>query len=108
MKTGVAILTLSIIGSSALAQQLEVDFRIVEDMQAAGCAGSYVSGLDPNGDGFLAVRTGPGTGYQKIDELHNGDLVRTCAMTGPWVGVYYGNPRRKGWVHGNWLIDGAG
>ena len=90
------------------AQQLDVEFTILEDGQAAGCAGSVVSGLNPKGDGFLAVRTGPGTGFRKIDELHNGDDVRTCAKSGKWIGVYYGQPRRKGWVHGNWLVDGAG
>jgi hypothetical protein len=91
-----------------VAQQLDVDFAVFEDAQAAGCAGSIVSGLDPNGDGFLAVRTGPGSNFAKIDELHNGDMVRTCAMNERWVGVYYGQPRRKGWVHSNWLVDGAG
>lgn len=90
------------------AQSLDVGFAVLEDGQAAGCAGDVVAGLDPNGDGFLAVRSGPGTEYRKIDELHNGDMVRTCASHGPWRGIYYGNPRRKGWAHGNWLIPGAG
>lgn len=103
------IVTVFLFGASiAAAQQLDVDFTIVEDDQAAGCAGSIVSGLDPNGDGFLSVRTGPGSNFTKIDELHNGDTVRTCAQQGKWVGVYYGQPRRKGWVHSNWLIAGAG
>ncbi len=93
---------------TAPAQQLDVDFVITEDGQAAGCAASIVSGLDPNGDGFLAVRTGPGSNYFQVDQLRNGDTVRTCAQQGEWIGVYYGQPRRKGWVHSNWLIDGAG
>ncbi|SLN45863.1 SH3 domain-containing protein [Ruegeria meonggei] len=101
-------LTLVFLAGTAAAQQLDQDFTIIEDDQAAGCAGSIVSGLDPNGDGFLSVRTGPGSQFSKIDELHNGDLVRTCTRDGKWYGVYYGQPRRKGWVHGNWLIDGAG
>ncbi|WP_191090062.1 SH3 domain-containing protein [Histidinibacterium aquaticum] len=92
----------------AQAQDLDVGFPIAEDGQAAGCAGSVVAGLDPGGDGFLAVRSGPGSSYRKLDELVNGDMVRTCARSGPWWGVYYGQPRRVGWVHGNWLVDGAG
>lgn len=108
MKMSIAALAFSIIGGAAFAQQLDVDFRIIPDGQAAGCAGSIVAGLNPKGDGFLAVRTGPGTGYRKIDELYNGNTVRTCARRGAWVGVYYGPNRRKGWVHSNWLIDGAG
>lgn len=101
-------LALLLLAGAAGAQDLDVPFQIFEDEQAAGCAGSYVAGLDPNGDGFLAVRTGPGTGYRKIDQLYNGDLVRTCARSGAWIGVYYGKPRRVGWVHGKWLIHAAG
>ena len=108
MKTPTLVGILCLLAGPVIAQQLDVDFSIVEDGQAAGCAGSIVSGLDPNGDGFLAVRTGPGSEFRKIDELHNGNQVRTCARTGKWVGVYYGQPRQKGWVHSNWLIDGAG
>jgi Bacterial SH3 domain len=96
-------------GTMAEAQDLDVPFGIVEDDQAAGCLAAFVAGLDPNGDGFLAVRAGPGTNHRKIDELYNGDRVRTCARSGAWFGVYYGNPRRVGWVHGKWLVDsGAG
>ncbi len=102
------VVALSIAATAASAQQLDVEFRIIEDDQAAGCPGSIVAGLDPAGDGFLAVRTGPGTDYRKIDELHEGDEVRTCAASGPWIGVYYGQPRRKGWVHGRWLAQVAG
>ena len=105
-KAWIAALVLA--GGMAEAQQLDVEFPIPEDGQAAGCAGSQVAGLDPNGDGFLAVRTGPGTDFRKIDELHNGDTVRTCAKSGAWIGVYYGKPRRVGWVHGKWLVAGAG
>jgi len=42
----------------ATAGGLEVDFVVTPDGQAAGCASSTVAGLDPNGDGFLAVRAG--------------------------------------------------
>jgi hypothetical protein len=108
MKAKAWALALILAGSMAAAQTLDVDFTVFEDDQAAGCAGSYVAGLDPNGDGFLAVRSGPGTKHRKIDELHNGDEVRTCAQSGAWVGITYGTPHRKGWVHGKWLVDGAG
>ncbi|MGQ0563831.1 MAG: SH3 domain-containing protein, partial [Gemmobacter sp.] len=72
--------------------------------------GSVVTGLDPNGDNFLAVRSGPGTEYRKIDELHTGDQVRTCDLRGNWVGVYYGagGNRKSGWVFRRYLADGAG
>ncbi len=108
MRLGLLSAAFVFLCTTANGQQLDVEFTIIEDDQAAGCAGSIVSGLDPDGDGFLAVRSGPASSYRKIDELHNGDLVRTCAANGRWFGIYYGNPRRVGWVHGNWLIDGAG
>lgn len=108
MKSFVLALTLTLASSIAVAQ-LDVEFTILEDEQAAGCLASIVTGLNPNGDGFLAVRSGPGTDYRKIDELRNGDVVRTCARNGPWIGIYYGDPRKRGWAHGNWLVDsGAG
>ena len=108
MKRVGLFLAIILAAGGAVAQQLAVDFTIIEDDQAAGCSGATVMGLNPNGDGFLAVRTGPGTGYAKIDQLYNGDFVRTCEISGPWYGVYYGSPRRKGWVHGNWLGNWAG
>ena len=43
-----------------------------------------------------------------IDMLYNGDVVIVHTGSGPWVGVSYGDGQRLGWVHRNWLIDGAG
>lgn len=96
-----------LVGGPAAAQGLEVRFLIPEDSQATGCAARYVSGLDPNADGFLAVRTGPGTGYRKIDQVYNRDMVRICARSGAWVGVSFGKPRLIGWVNGKSLVDMA-
>jgi hypothetical protein len=92
----------------ASAQVLDVPFVVTPDDQIAGCAGSVVAGLDPNGDGFLSVRTGPGTEYRKIDEIHNGDSVRTCDARGAWIAIVYGPSNKKGWVHGRWLKHVAG
>ncbi|MFE3835495.1 SH3 domain-containing protein [Pseudogemmobacter sonorensis] len=56
------------------------------------------------------MRSGPGTGYRKLDELHNGDSVRICHRSGNRIGVTCRSQgaERKGWVHGRWLRDGAG
>lgn len=59
-------------------------------------------GLHPNGDGFLSVRTGPGTNYRKIDELQNGDRVTIINGKGGSLGVECG-AGRSGWAHGNWI-----
>lgn len=104
----------------ALSQTLDAPFPIPSVYpEEAGCGIHYVAGLDPAGDGFLAVRTGPGTGHRKIDEVHNGDVVYTCVRSGAWRGIVYTgssqqNEHRpqhdtlRGWVHSNWLINGAG
>ncbi len=93
---------------ASAAQQLDfpIDDSCVDD-QAACYASSRVAGLDPNGDGFLAVRKGPGSGHAMIDRLHNGDVVEVITSQGKWFGVRYGNDR-LGWVHSNWLRDLAG
>ncbi|SEN30068.1 SH3 domain-containing protein [Palleronia pelagia] len=115
---------------ASTAHGADLDVPITEmagDGQAATCSSATVVGLDPNGDGFLAVRTGPGSNHRKIDELHNGDVVYIFEGVGQWVGVTYGNiadgwpdscgnngPARrvrdsqKGWVHSNWLRGLAG
>ena len=78
-----------------------------------------VRGLDPDGDGFLAVRRGPGSQYAMIDKLHNGDMATICDERGKWIGIVYGRhcgletyvakrrayrgPCRSGWVYGKWL-----
>lgn len=93
----------------ATAQTLDVPIldSCVSDGQMACYATSTVSGLDPNGDGFLAVRSGPGTNFPMIDKLYNGEVVEIIEFQGSWRGVRY-RGGWKGWAHANWLIDLAG
>jgi len=104
----------------------KLDVRIMEEGgggQLATCASSTVAGLSADGDGFLAVRSGPGSQYRKLAELHNGDVVYVFDKKGKWAGVVYGDleseecasintrpvtNRKKGWVHTKWLKDLAG
>ncbi len=122
------VLLLALATGPATAQPVEVPVIEMEgDGHAATCSGSVVAGLDPQGDGFLAVRSGPGTGYAMIDRLHNGDRVAVFGARGDWVGIAYGTrpddwpdlcanagPARalrgsqQGWVHRNWLRHVAG
>ncbi|EYD77240.1 hypothetical protein Rumeso_01187 [Rubellimicrobium mesophilum DSM 19309] len=99
-----------IAASPSWAQTLDVPVVVMEDDgQAAVCATSTVSGLDPNGDNLLAVRSGPGTAYPKIDELHTGGVAFTCDGQGNWVGIYYPDLNgRSGWMHGRYLTRLAG
>ncbi|MEF0938601.1 hypothetical protein [Rhizobium sp. BR 362] len=97
-----------------------LDVLIVEqggDGQAANCGSSVVAGLKANGDGFLAVRSGPGGQYRQLDALHNGDMVFVFDQRGKWAGIVYGTSNvkcsstqnrpvpyaNKGWVSTNWL-----
>ena len=53
-----------------------------------------VMGLDPQGDGFLSVRSGPGgRAYQEIDRVFNGQHVFICSQDGPWFAVVYTTER---------------
>jgi Caspase domain/Bacterial SH3 domain len=60
-----------------------------------------VRGLDPNGDNFLSVRTGPGTGFEEIDRIYSGNGVSICSQQGKWLRVKYANGR--GWVYGKYI-----
>jgi Caspase domain/Bacterial SH3 domain len=60
-----------------------------------------VRGLDPNGDNFLSVRTGPGSSYDEIDRIYNGNGVSICSQQGKWLRVKYANGR--GWVFGKYI-----
>jgi Caspase domain/Bacterial SH3 domain len=60
-----------------------------------------VRGLDPNGDNFLSVRTGPGTSYDEIDRIYTGNGVSICSQQGKWLKVKYANGR--GWVFGKYI-----
>jgi len=123
--TGEKTFSLSVPGSTGVAVESDLDVPILEhggDGQMANCMSSMVSGLRIDGDGFLAVRSGPGTRHRKIDELHNGDIVFVFETRGEWAGVVYrtSNVRchstitqpvkydKKGWVHTNWLKPVAG
>lgn len=57
-------------------------------LDACGSSGT-VLGLDPNGDGWLAVKAGPGLDFARVDKLYNGQDVVICDQVGPWFGVVY-------------------
>ncbi|WP_434053880.1 MAG: SH3 domain-containing protein [Roseibium sp.] len=126
---------LAILIGAAPVAAAPLDVTIYEnggDGQMAECSLEQVAGLKANGDGFLAVRTGPGSDFRKIDELYNGDYVLVYDGSHfPWVGVLYGHgrevlngntgcgfvgegkrplpyPGKKGWIHSNWLQSVAG
>lgn len=60
------------------------------DLDACGATG-MIRGISRHGDGFLAVRSGPGAKYKMIDKFYrNGVKVTMCDGKGKWVGIVYG------------------
>jgi uncharacterized protein YgiM (DUF1202 family) len=106
------------------AQPLDVDVMERADDGLDTCAYGQVVGLKSDGDGFLSVRTGPGTKYESFDELKNNDKVWLYEEKDGWYGIVYGvaeqncspvdNDRpvetdgKKGWVFGKWVEVLAG
>ena len=119
---------LGLCSPAAAQERLAVPIVIGGDTETDPCGYAEVRGLDPQGDGFLAVRDGPGTGYAMLEQLHNGDHVFVCADDGGgWLGIVYpadgpdcevgtpwpeqaaySGPCRSGWVSRKWVKMLAG
>lgn len=120
--TVLSLTALPLLGAPMIAQANQLDVPITEnpyrDCQAAWYSIGRVQGLKADGDGFLSVRSGPGSNYRKLDEVYNGDEVTIYEARGDWFGVVYRDSgerydcsttpralpyRFKGWVHRNWV-----
>ena len=90
---------------------------------AGDCTG-HVTGVRPlsqynhaAGNGFLAVRTGPGSQNAQIGELYLGDEISVWDRSGGWYRVQcmsgrcmqplWGQPAPNGWVSGRYLSIGG-
>ncbi|MFZ5639039.1 MAG: integron [Pseudomonadota bacterium] len=131
---GLAILSLSpLVGTAAQPSPAEVPVRVGhhQDLDACG-SWAAVSGLKPGGDGFLAVRSGPGARYAMRDRLREGDTFFVCGESedGKWFAIVYSRkgqdsidcgvgspvpeetvyrgPCAWGWVHVDWVEILAG
>ena len=62
----------------------------------------FVSGLDPNGDGFLALRSGYGTGAKRLAKMGEGTLLVVIGRADPWLNVRLLDGQ-EGWAHSNWI-----
>lgn len=72
-------------------------------------AGCLVTGLDPSGDGYLSIRTGPGSANPEIARVHNGDALYhdTRKCQGKWCfaeGASVSNQETdlSGWFYTAW------
>ena len=86
--TSMLVLSLVQIASAQKGASVPVMVGGEADLDACGSIGAVV-GLDPNGDNFLAVRTGPGTQFDQIDSLYTGDQIHLCDRQGAWLGIVY-------------------
>ncbi|MBV2183614.1 MAG: SH3 domain-containing protein, partial [Rhizobium sp.] len=66
----------------------------------------YVGGLNPAGDNFLALRTGPGSSYPMILTMGPGTSVRVLRRNGRWLFVELDDGTR-GWAYGSYIFGGA-
>lgn len=64
-----------------------------------------VTGLDPNGDGFLSIRdvVPQNENSKEIGRLHNGDTVNIVGKQGHWYKIKLKDSNGYGWCHGNWI-----
>ena len=91
--------------------------------EAGDCTG-FVIGVRPlnqynhaNGNGFLAVRSGPNSGYQQIGELYLGDEFWVSERSGKWAYVgcmsgrcanpLWGPAFPEGWAYTGYMSYGG-
>jgi hypothetical protein len=100
----------------------------VAELDACPALGQ-VGGFDPQTEGLLEVRTGPGAAHAIVDKLAEGRRVFICDDRVAWIGIVYSNepgdvdcgvgsprdgpepytgPCRAGWVHSHWIKVIAG
>ena len=61
-----------------------------------------VAGLDPNGDGFLALREGTTSGARRLAKMTEGTKLQVLEKSGPWLKVNT-ETGLSGWAHSNWI-----
>lgn len=114
------------ISVTAMAQPAPVPV-FIQAIDTDPCSYGRVHGLDPKGDGFLAVKAGPGVAYARLDKIVENQTVYLCGERGDWIAIVYavGNeecgvstiwtksrpytgPCRSGWAHRKWIEVLAG
>ncbi|MEP5729553.1 MAG: hypothetical protein ABJL67_09260 [Sulfitobacter sp.] len=99
-RTGIllAVVFTTVGSASSTENQAELDATLIRselawpiteiaDSDLVTCAHGKVAGLKADGDGFLSVRSGSGSKYKKLDEVHNDDELWLFEEKGDWVDV---------------------
>ena len=71
---------------------------------ATPVAAEYVCRLNPYGDNFLSLRTGPGSHYPEVDRLGPGTGLSVLRGSGPWLYVQTEDGAR-GWVFSQYVCN---
>ena len=71
-------------------------------MVFASAAAATSAWVDAPRDGYLNLRTGPGTGYRIIEHMPHRSRVEILHRPGKWAKVR-ASSGRIGWAHGSWL-----
>ena len=130
-----AVVAISAIGSSSvfgqpMPRRVDVPVMVGAHADADACPSTgKVVGLNPRGDGFLSIQSGPGgKPYRQIDRVYNGMHLWICDQVGRWYAVVYSpdnrlncnvsspwsvrqaytGPCRYGWVHSRYVGKLAG
>lgn len=125
----VALIVIGLCCGPAVARKtdaMDVPIIIGGAASVAACpGGGNVVGLDPQGDDFLSVRSGPGGHeFREMDRIHSGQRIKICDMSGSWFAVVYdpdqdtnacdvdrpwtvrqaySGPCRQGWVYSRYV-----
>ncbi len=75
---------------------------VPQPQQQAALYTHVVRGLDPNGDGFLALREGTWSGARRITKMLEGTRLRFLSQNGLWMQVQT-ETGLTGWAHTNWI-----
>lgn len=65
---------------------------------------AYVTGLDPTGDNYLSLRTGPSTRYQEIVRMGLNTPLTILGRSGSWLNVALADGR-TGWAYGKYIAS---
>ena len=64
------------------------------------------SAVEASARSAVNIRTGPGTGYARVDALYAGEIVNITQCQRRWC--YIEHPGPDGWVAGNYLVASGG
>ncbi len=127
-----SIASLAICTTSVATETESIPVIIIDNDVTDACALGAVKGLKPKGDGYLSVRSGPGSQFAEKDRLFEGALFHVCdekiADSGSWVGIVYPwndpstcgiysptnkvsvykGPCKWGWINSKWVKIVAG